>query len=225
MLYKEDDNKFPLIHPKVIATSEDINSISNYLDNIYYRRNDIDLLEFVDRFFTTNIVGMNRRFMESRFYIFDYVYPNTNKNKKEAYDLRPFVYVLDEMFLSNNRYLIKGINFNYLEQKHKIEIMEIYMNVFKRYMEYDISNIINKQSLIYTMDRELIDYFNKIILNLFYNIKDAVRQWDTERIVYKSVDFISPTHYNILPFYTGYLNTIKGEHWLEVSKNIILNRV
>jgi len=223
MLYK--DEKFPLIHPKVIANSENTSKISDYMDDIYYHRKDIDTLSSLDRFFNSNLVGMNRRFIEGRFYIFDYIYPNTSKNKKEAYDLRPFIFVLEEMFLSNNRYFIKGVNLNYLAQNHKIEFMELYMSIFNRIIQYDVSNLSDNKFLIYKIDRELLNYYNGILFSLFSNLKDAVRQWDMERVVYRSVDFISPTHYNIIPFYTGMLNSIKGEHWEYVSKNIILNKV
>lgn len=223
MLYK--DEKFPLIHPKLILNTENISDISDYMDDLYYHRKDIDTLTLIDRFFNTNLIGMNRRFIEGRFYIFDYMYPNTTKNKKEAYDLRPFVYVLEEMFLSDNRYLIRGINLNYLAQNHKVELMELYMNIFNRIIQYDVSNLSDNKLLIYMIDKELLNYYNTILFSLFSNLKDSIRQWDTERIVYRSVDFISPTHYNIIPFYTGMINSIKGEHWEYVSKNIILNRV
>ena len=52
MLYK--DEKFPLILPKVVANSENTSKISDYMDDIYYHRKDIDTLTSLDRFFNSN---------------------------------------------------------------------------------------------------------------------------------------------------------------------------
>ncbi len=219
----KEDLKFPLLTPKQVYSGYNISDIGDYLDDLYYYRKDIDFLNKMDVFYNTNIVGMNRRFIQGRFYIFNYRYSNDLKMKTHL-DNRPFVFVLEEQLL-DKKYLIKGINLNYLAMVHKVEFMEIYMKLFDRVLQYDVNNLNNNELLIYKIDIEIFEYFKKIIFYMFQNLKDAIRQWDVERVIYESVDFISPKHYNILPFYNGYLQSIKGEHWLEISRNIILNRV
>jgi hypothetical protein len=222
MDFKTDD-KFPLLHPKQVYSGYNITDIGDYLDDTYYYRKDIDFLNRIDSFYTTNLVGMNRRFIKGRFYIFNYRYSNDLKMKSHL-DTRPFIFVLEEQLL-DKKYLVKGINLNYLGLTHKVEFMEMYMKFFDMVIQYDVNNLNKNELLIYKIDEEIFDYFKKIIFYLFQNLKEVVRQWDVERIIYESVDFISPKHYNIVPFYNGYLQSVKGEHWLEISKNIILNRV
>lgn len=182
----------------------------NYRPDEVYKMNEI--------FRNTSLNLSASKFQRGRIYSFKYQY--LNEDKKDYIDTNPLIFVLGEI-KEQNKFKIKGINFNFLPYQVKNEFMEIYFKIFHRILEQDVLKIEEENLYLYKYTQKDIDFLINVVKDFFPNIFNAIRYWEYEKIHGQSVDFISPEYYNIISNYEGYKKSIKGINWKVLQTNIL----